>query len=156
MPKFTICRIFAIIIFFCFSCEEFCEESNRTAVVVNFYDSAGELLKVKVAMSGIENDSLLYNGQTVSQVLLPINAAADSMRYTLKNDTFPVDTIILRYKRHIGFISSECGCVAFAEIEGEPEITRNTVTNIIVNNPNVKTVSYREGVVNAENIKIYY
>jgi hypothetical protein len=146
-----------------FSCEEFCEEPNRTAVVINFYDANDVTKKVKdVAIKGIENDSVLYPNQQIfggkdfSQVLLPVNPTADFMSFTIKNDTFPVDTIIIRYSRHNGFISSECGCATFAEIQGEPERTENTITHMVVTNPSVNTVSYRQGIANAENIRIYY
>jgi len=149
-----------------FSCDEFCEEPNRTAVVVNFFDASGAVLKVKnVAIKGIENDSILYapketstlyGGTDFSQVLLPVNPTADFMRYTIKKDTFPVDTIIIRYSRHNGIISLKCGCVTYANIHTTPETTNHTITDLIVTNPNVSTVSYRQGVINEENIRIYY
>ena len=137
------------------SCEEFCEESNRTAVVVSFYFSDTNPVK-KFTIRGIENDSLLYSQANLSQVLLPVNPSADIMSFSIKNDTLPADTIIIHYNRHYGFISPECGCVTYAEILEEPEITRNSVTDLEVANPNVTTVSYRQGVFNAENIRIYY
>ena len=141
-----------------FSCDEFCEESNRTAVVVNFYDSTTNVLtnKLRITIKGIGNDSVLYSQVTSSQVMLPVNPSADFMGFTFKNDTLPADTIIIRYIRHNGFISSECGCVTYAEIQGEPERTDNTIMNLVVINPDVTTVSHRQGVINEENIRIYY
>ena len=146
-----------------FSCDEFCEEPNRTAVVINFYDEEEASLRVKnVTIRGIENDSLLYpnrdiyGGTDLSQVLLPVNPSSNFMSFTIKNDTFPVDTVIIRYSRFNGFISSQCGCVTYADLHSAPESTSNTITHLILTNPNVSTVSYREGVFNAENIRIYY
>ena len=141
-----------------FSCDEFCEEPNRTAVVVNIYDSTTNALsnKFKITITGIENDSVLYSQVTNSQVMLPVNPSAGFMSFSFKNDTFPVDTIIIRYSRYNGFISSECGCVTYAEIQGEPERTDNTIMNLVVANPHVTAVSYRQGVINEENIRIYY
>ena len=145
------------------SCEEFCEESNRTAVVVNFYSAVSDsLLTVKkVEIRGIENDSSLYPSPLISktdfsQVMLPINPSSDIMSFSIKSDTLPADTIIIRYTRRNGFISSECGCVTYAEILDEPERTENTMTDAVVTNHNVTTVSYRDKVINAENIRIYY
>ena len=145
------------------SCEEFCEESNRTAVVVNFYSAVSDsLLTVKkIEIRGIENDSLLYPSPSVlktdfSQVMLPINPSADIMSFSIKNDSLPADTIIIKYTRRNGFTSSECGCVTYAEIQEEPERTEHTMTNVVVTNHNVSTVSYRDKVINAENIRIYY
>ena len=139
------------------SCEEFCEESDRTAVVVNFYSLTDELLIVKkIEIRGIENDSLLYSKTDHSQVMLPVNPSADIMSFSIKNDTLPADTIIIKYTRRTGFISSECGCVTYAEIQEDPERTNNTITDMVVTNHNVTTVSYRDRVINAENIRIYY
>jgi len=146
-----------------FSCDEFCEEPNRTAVVINFYSlEADAVLTVKnVTIKGIENDSVLYPNPlfqqtSYSQVLLPVNPAADIMSFSIKNDTFPADTVIINYIRQYGFISPKCGCVTYAEIQGEPEKKGKTMTQMVVTNPNVTTVSYREKVDNAENIRIYY
>ena len=145
-------------LWFVFSCEEFCEEQNRTAVVISFYDDDGPLKDgVKAMIKGIENDSLLYDGKSsYTQVMLPVNPAADFMSFSIKNDTFPADTIIINYIRHNGFISPKCGCVTYAEIQGEPEKKGKTMTQMVVTNPNVTTVSYRQRVFNAENIRIYY
>jgi hypothetical protein len=140
-----------------FSCEEFCEEPNRTAVVVNFYDADDILKSINLTVKGIGNDSVLYPDKSIfSQILLPVNPSADMMSFSIKNDTFPPDTIIIRYTRHVGFVSSKCGCVTYAEIQEETESTGNTVLNMVVINPGVTTVSYRQGVINAENIRIYY
>jgi hypothetical protein len=146
-----------------FSCKEFCEDQNRTAVVINFYDADDKPLTVRnVSIKGIENDSALYPNREVfgdvnfSQVLLPVNPSADLMRFTIQNDTLPADTLIIHYERHIGFVSSECGCTTYAKILGESESTGHTITDWVVVNPGVTTVSYRQKVVNAENIRIYY
>ena len=148
-----------------FSCEEFCEEPNRTAVSIHFFDAAtGVAVKVKnIGITGIgDKDSVLYpndkifGGRDFSQVLLPVNPTADSICFSIKNDESPADTIIIRYTRHNGFISSQCGCATFAEILEESESTHNTIKRMDVVNPKVTTVSYRQGVYNAENIRIYY
>ena len=158
ITKMLACGCIASTAWLMFSCEEFCEDQNRTAVVVNFYDDNDVLLKVKIdTIKGVGNDSVLYKGKTeFSQVLLPLNPSADMMGFSFKKDTFPPDTIFIRYTRHVGFVSSKCGCVTHAEIQGEPERYGNTITNLVVTNPNVTTVSYRQGVINAENIRIYY
>jgi len=156
-----------------FSCEEYCEEPNRTAVAVNFYSYETEALLTEQkdsiwAIRGIVKDSLIYPPDLKSnpnfeirktrhsQVLLPVNPSADMMRFSIKRDTFPPDTITIRYTRRNGFVSSECGCVTYAEIQGEPERTEYAIKRMDVVNPNVTTVSYRQGVINAENIRIYY
>ena len=161
--KLLMCGGIASLAWVCFSCREFCEESNRTAVVVNFYPSGNEpaITVGKFRIKGIENNSeLLPNSlyaPTGAQVLLPVNPAADFMSFSIqKNDTLTVDTLFIRYIRHTGFISAECGCAAFAEILETTRITEHTITRMEIVNPNVTTVSYRQGVINDENIRIYY
>ena len=139
-----------------FSCDEFCEESDRVAVVVSFYSSADALVDVTVTVNGIGNDSTLYSAVRRQQLLLPVNPTADSISFSIKNGALAADTIVIRYTRHIGFISSECGCAAFAEIQDEPQATKHSIKDIIVTNRKVTTVSYRQGVNNEENIRIYY
>ena len=146
-----------------FSCDEFCEEPNRTAVVVNFYTTENIALSTStIKIKGIENDIELSDKQFFSnkdflQVKLPVNPLSDFMSYAIiKNDTLPVDTIIIKYIRHHGFISPQCGCATFAEILDESGITENTILRMEITNPNVNTVSYRQGVINEENIRIDY
>ena len=145
-----------------FSCDEFCEEPNRTAVVINFYSSESDAIRVSnVAITGVGNDSVLYSKSNYSQVMLPVNPSADSMRFSIEYNDLPADTIIIHYVRYNGFISSECGCVTFAElqeveIEGATERTDHAIVQLEVTKPHVSTVSYRQGVINEENIRIYY
>ena len=154
----------ASFIWLTYSCEEFCEEPNRTAVVINFYNASDALASINVTIKGIENDSILYQNMELSQALLPVNPTSDIMSFSIANRDLPADIIIIHYTRHNGFISSVCGCVAYAEIQdvthaeiqGEPDRTEYSITHLKVVNPNVTTVSYRQGVKNAENIRIYY
>ena len=150
-----------------FSCEEFCEEPNRTAVVVNFYSATNVVLNTKTLMiRGVENDSLLdatqyFPQKEYLQVTLPVNPTSDFMSFSIKNDTLPADTLIIHYIRHNGFISPQCGCAAYAEIQKvemreTPEGTYYTIKNFTTVNPNVTTVSYRQGLIHAENISIHY
>lgn len=158
MSKILIWGGIASMAWIVFSCDEFCEESNRTAVVVNFYaeTDAASLTVNNVWIKGIENNDTLYSRSAYSQVMLPVNPSADVMSFAIKNDTLPADTVIISYTRHNGFISSECGCVTYAEIQGAPNLKRHSITRMEVVNPSVSTVSYRQGVINAENIRIYY
>jgi len=148
----------ASMVWMVFSCEEFCEESNRTAVVVAFYLLSSDApANANIAVRGIENDSLLYQQANYSQVLLPVNPAANFMSFSINaNDTLPADTIVIRYIRHTGLVSPECGCVTHGEILEEPEITSHSIRHMLLVNRKATTVSYRQGVINAENIRIYY
>jgi hypothetical protein len=158
------------------SCQEFCEEFDRTAIVVNFYSAVtGELMPVTLTVTGIENDKELYSSSQFSQLLLPINPAADMMSFLIQKGDEPADIITFHYIRQPRLVSPECGCVSYAEIihvevqsagiqnetdddadnETENEITQ-TIVHFEITNPNVTTVSYRPIIVNEENIRIYY
>ena len=140
-----------------FSCEEFCEEMNRTAIVVNIDLSENEdLTTVRVSIKGIENDSVLYSQTSNSQVLLPINPTENFMSFSIEFDGLPADTIIFHYSRHNGFVSSECGCVTHAELSDDSARTENSIRRMVISNRKVTTVSYRRGIVNEENVRIYY
>jgi hypothetical protein len=162
----------------CFSCDEFCEESDRVAIVVSFYSSATrELAPANVKIAGIINNEYdstltLYSKQSYSQVLLPVNPSADTMSFSFERDDLPADTIKILYTRYNGFVSPECGCVTHAKIDsvainniginindvetGGLKLTGSSIINFVVVNPKTNTVSYRQGVINAENIRIYY
>ena len=140
-----------------FSCEEFCEESNRTAVVVGFYSLSNDVPEeANIEVKGIENDSLLYQQARRRQVLLPVNPVADVMSFSFKNDALLADTIVIRYIRHTGLVSPKCGCVTHAEIVEDPESTGNSISRVVVVKRKATTVSYRDRDFNAENIRIYY
>ena len=156
------------------SCEEFCEESNRTAIVVDFYTSDNDKpTAISVRIASAENDSVLYPNTRYftqasnSQVLLPVDPTNDEMIFSIQKDDLPADTIIFRYTLHPGFISAECGCASFAEIDRvylkgmENSIkdlhgTSHSIKGFEVIRRKVRTVSYRQSIINDENIRIYY
>jgi len=140
-----------------FSCEEFCEQSDRVAIVVAFYNpTTGVLANANVTIKGIGNDSVLYPLGNRQQALLPLNPTADSVSFSIKNGTMNADTIVIRYTRHTGLVSPECGCVTHGEIYEEPKNTGHSISRMVLVNRSATTVSYRQGVINAENIRIYY
>jgi len=167
MLKILLWGVIASIAWVAFSCEEFCEEPNRTAVVVNFYSFGNPTLTEKILkIKGVENDSALNSShyfpqKDFLQVKLPVNPTSDFMSFSIQYDPFPADTLIIRYVRNVGFISSQCGCATFADIQEVemqelPEGTNHIIRQVKMTNPSVTTVTYRQGFLNAENIKIYY
>ncbi|MDR1865475.1 MAG: hypothetical protein LBR08_07890 [Bacteroidales bacterium] len=137
-------------------CEEFCEESNRTAMVAGFYTLGAHspVTRNNVSVRGMDNDSALYAKASLSVALCPLNPGADVTVYIFTEDA-GADTVTIEYTRHTGFISSECGCINLADITGV-RYTTNIIREIAVVHPGVGKVSYRNNVVNAENIRIYY
>lgn len=143
------------------SCEEFCEDDNHTALVVNFYRAETEVPEdmKNVYIAGVDNDTWLYEKATLKTALCPLNPGSDVMEYAIvlpKNDTVDIiDLITITYTRSNGFISSECGCVTYGDIS-EIIHTTDSIKRIELINPRIGTVSYRQNVANAENIRIYY
>jgi hypothetical protein len=157
MQKILMWGGLASIVWIAFSCEEFCEEPNRTAVVIGFYNDAGESLTVAgLTVKGVGNDSTLHSKSSLAQVMLPVNPSTDTMSFVIQSDDLTADTIKINYTRHNGFISPQCGCVTYAEIREESSSTTHSITRMEIINSNVTTVTYRQGIINAENIKIYY
>ena len=160
--KFLILAGVAFIACAVFACEEFCEEPNRTAIVVAFYSlETEEEAAASVSIKGVDNDSILYTRASYRQVLLPINPGVDEMKFSVEKDDAPADTIVFRYTLHPGFISVECGCAGFAQLheailDSVDEDTEHTIKELEITDPSVRTVSYRQGVYNDENIRIYY
>jgi hypothetical protein len=153
----------ALMLFVC-SCEEFCEGSNRTAAVINFYSAETKLsATVRVdALQGVGNDSVLFRSASLQSVLLPLKPGADTTAYIIRTSMVAgdvmvaeTDTLIIVYTRHAGFVSSECGCAGFAEITSAYVGGRHLIDSVAVSNPNVGIVSYRSQVINAENIRLY-
>ncbi|GHT23807.1 hypothetical protein FACS189430_07670 [Bacteroidia bacterium] len=138
------------------SCEEFCEESTRTAMVVKFFSAETNLESTftGVSIQGLGNDSVLYRNASLTTALCPLNPGADTTAYLISIGDV-TDTLTVFYERQPAFISSECGCVAFAEIATTTQ-TNHLNFKVEIANPNVGQVSYRNNVVNAENIRIYH
>lgn len=155
---FRACFIAVVLMFA--ACEEFCEDPNRTAVVIAFFQiTDGEetpLAGHSITVNCAGNDSIIYTATSAAQIMLPVNPNADSIRFSLKNGEQIADTITIRYVRHNGFVSPECGCVTHAEIQEVSQATTHAVDSIKVVSPHAGTVSYRQSIVNAENIRIYY
>ncbi|MDR0714458.1 MAG: hypothetical protein LBF89_09415 [Bacteroidales bacterium] len=139
-----------------FSCEEFCEESARTAVAAKFYVDGNETAVSNLTIQGLRNDSVLYRNVSRKDVLLPLNPTSDTTAYLMKVGDAPADTVTIVYSRHAAFISAKCGCAGFADITEKPAHTLHLIKMIEIVNPSVGQVSYRENVVNAENIRIIY
>jgi hypothetical protein len=138
-----------------FSCEEFCEESIRTAMVAKFYVNGEEATVSNLTVQGLHNDSTLYREASRQTVLLPLNPTSDITAYLIKAGD-ETDTITVVYSRHTAFLSAKCGCVGVADIAGQPVHTRHLIRKVELVNPHVGQVSYRENVINAENIRIFY
>ncbi|MDR3095093.1 MAG: hypothetical protein LBU62_10720 [Bacteroidales bacterium] len=139
------------------SCDEFCEESTRTAVVLKFFSAETNLETplTGVSIQGLGNDSVLYRNASLTTALCPLNPGADTTAYLISIGE-NTDTLTVFYRNNPVFISSECGCVAFAEITDIKKQTDHLHLRVETVNFNVGQVSYRTNVINAENIRIYH
>ncbi|QEC52627.1 hypothetical protein EDD80_10783 [Anseongella ginsenosidimutans] len=138
------------------ACEESaCDTSTRTAIQLKFYsrttDSIPKDTVITLDLEGIygigREDSILFEGASVSLVTLPLPLEGDSCQFVME---FPTqsDTLTLTFDRQLRYISKGCGFVTWFTIR-DATITENAVRNISIVEPSVTTS-------NEENIKLYF
>jgi hypothetical protein len=126
-------------------------------MVANFYSAATGEQSTRGSMTfkTLPAQTVMDNvGTDTKAALCPLNPAADSCAFAITLGEL-TDTLIVRYERHPAFISSECGCTGMASIL-EVTGTGHFIQSIEITNAEVRQVSYRNNIVNAENIRIYY
>lgn len=138
------------------ACEESaCDTSTRTAVQINFFtrttDSIPRDTVLTLDIEGIygigREDSVLFDGASVSQVTLPLPLEGDSCQFVLEMPT-QTDTLTLTFDRQLRYISKGCGFVTWFTIN-EATATGNAIRSLNLVEPSVNTS-------NEENIKLYF
>lgn len=145
---------FAMLISSCNNDITLCEESSTVQSGIGFYTlSSGQqqdttLPQLSVIARGAMQDSL-YSQEALSNIDLPLNENADSSIFSLQPDgTGIADTLRIRYKRQLTFLSPGCGFVTFFTID--------TVITTHHHIDSVAIVSKKVINLNAENIQLYY
>lgn len=160
--SFYIILIFASLLTSCASNDE-CRENievnlNAKNFVVSYDESQEKMVPRTVTLplqiSGLDNDSLLYNS-TISSFKLPLNKLKTSSSFILTltqtNDdeiSYVIDTISIEYKNIEEFISLECGCVVNATID-KVSHTINAIDSIII-----ESIEVERNLTN--NLKVYF
>ncbi len=142
-----------------FSCQqdETCRKSRIVRAGVTFYiDSVNITTGKRVLVNsnidslwvnGIGVDSLLYKKTKTNPIKLPLNQFAEESKFRMKINKM-VDTITVRYKNHIEFLSLECGSIRTHTID-TVLTTGHFIKSASIINPTVNTIS-------VENIQLYH
>ena len=140
-----------------FSCgaDENCRRDKYIVLSVDFrkavIDTLGKQTLSAFAVnnttvSGLDNDSILYNNNNISAIKLSLNKFADESRYEIVfNDT--IDTLVIRHKNIEEYQSFECGCIVTHLID-TVWITEHFIDSVSIKNKEVNTL-------NATNIELY-
>jgi hypothetical protein len=139
------------IIMFLYSCTTgSCFEETECYVKAGFYKNTTRTPPDSLTLSGLNNDSLIYNHQaSIQPGLIPLNSSADSCTFIIVING-ESDTIEFRYTNYPHLISKECGYTFYHHLDTiiplehfhsikRIEYINQTITNL-----------------NAENIRIYY
>ena len=141
------------------SCEtdETCRKSRTVESGVTFYldsinKTTGNRVLVKLPIdslwvNGIGVDSLLYEKSKVNSIKLPLNQFAEESKFRMKINQV-VDTITVRYKNQIEFLSLECGSIRTHTID-TVLTSGHFIQSVVIINPIVNTFAI-------ENIQLFH
>lgn len=115
------------------------DAEEETYIVSNFMPDS-------ISVYGVGNDSILYNGG-IEKIKLPLRKTANLSQYVFYvNGRY--DTIKVLHENIDNYLSMECGCVVFANIN-EVTHTNNAIDSAIIRVPEVINVS-------TTHVEIYY
>lgn len=141
-----------VLAFFTWACqgEEACL-SNQNAVQVGLYSAWSEEDKdstlSNVSLVGLERTDSIYQGESVSELFMPLDYESDTTTFVLSAQTLR-DTLSFVYSSELDFISGDCGYIFSFELDTILH-TQAFVDSASVSYPFVK---YGES---QENIKLY-
>lgn len=139
------------------SCENYkdCNSPVETSLGVSFRQMVNEeeadSTLPALTMFGIGRaDSLLVDDSALSQIYVPLNQTTDTTSFYLQPDSTLQygDTLTLRYKRTLSFVSSGCGFTTLFNIDTAYS-THHFIDSIALVNRKIITT-------NAVNLKIFY
>lgn len=149
------------LLFLMVSCSRDCYESTRVELGVEFgeKDLSSSITLDRVAIQGVENDSILYNRTSTSIVYLPLKINEDSTAYSFSyvqdaEGDDPADTLYylleVAHQSSTHLISPECGCVMFQHLSSfqiipvtdEPELEIEIVDAELQNSKQVHVKIY--------------
>lgn len=102
----------------------------------------------KMTIKGLDNDSLLYNDQSLSSFDLPLRVLEPTSSFVLQRGILGTDTIVIFHENTNNFISLECGCFVYHTIK-ETATTTHQIDSVVIENTYVQNVSEKH-------LRIYY
>lgn len=155
--KILLYSVVVLLIAIMVSCENYkdCNSPVETSLGISFnqivnYEDADSTLPA-LTMFGIgREDTLLADDAATSNIYVPLNQNVDiSMFYIQPDSTMNTgDTLTLKYKRTLSFVSSGCGFATLFNLD-TAYATHHLIDSIALVNSKIVTS-------NAINVKIYY
>lgn len=139
------------------SCEDYkdCNSPVKTSLGVGFFHMVDQKevdsTLPALTMFGLgREDSLLADKERVDKVFVPLDQTRDETSFFLRPDSTRQngDTILIRYKRNLHFVSSGCGFTTFYQLDTLIS-THHIIDSIALVNKKITTT-------NATNLKIFY
>lgn len=130
---------------------ESCYEDTESLLKATFYDYATKksIKPTTLTLSGLNNDSLIYNSESnIQPSLFPLNSATDNCSFKIKINGI-TDTIEFNYYSYPHLVSKECGYTYYHNLDTVIVYTTNIIDSISLSKSNITTI-------NEENIRIYY
>lgn len=149
--------LFAFVMGMLFSCENYkdCNSPVQTALGIGFFEMINgtpqDSTLPALTMYGIGRaDSLLADSLPSSSIYVPLNQNLDTSAFFIQPNSPSAigDTVTVRYKRSLQFVSSGCGFTTFFNIDTVYS-TYHFIDSIALTTKNIVTS-------NAINIQIYY
>lgn len=140
-----------------FSCENYkdCNSPVQTSLGIGFFQmvngTSQDSTLPALTMYGIGRaDSLLADSASYSSIYLPLNQNVDTTAFFIQPNSPSAigDTITIKYKRSLQFVSSGCGFTTFFNIDTVYS-TYHFIDSLSLTTKNIVTS-------NAINIQIYY
>ncbi len=136
---------------------EVCDEENESVLVVRFKTIESTIISdtimSEVTIHGIrdgQSDSLLYNSEPASRVVLPLDPHHEQSRFVLKLYDHN-DTLVVTHRNETYMISYTCGFATLFNLENADYYS------LITNNIEIKdSIVDTELLQNEEHIWIYY
>lgn len=96
--------------------------------------------RLTVGALGAPGDSILIDGESASDLHLPLRVSADQTQWRLtfmvSDSTFVTDTITMRYTPIEYFASMECGAMYHFDLK-EVTTTQHVIDSVVVTQPHV-------------------
>lgn len=158
--KYLIALLISVLLFVAMnSCEadETCRKSRLVESGISVYldsinKTTGNRVLVKLTIdslwvNGIGVDSLLYKKTKTNSIKLPLNQFAEESKFRMRFNKM-VDTITVRYKNQIEYLSLECGSIRTHTID-TVLTSGHFIQKVVIINPTVNTIA-------VENIQFFH
>lgn len=141
----------------CTSSDGECRKSKDVVVGVSLYKTVFDAqtetyvsspITEQMTIKGLLNDSILYNGQSLSNFVLPLHALQPATSFVLQRGTFESDTIVIFHENTNNFISLECGCFVYHTLQAIATTTHQ-IDSLVIDIPSVQNVAQKH-------LRIYY